>query len=177
MKMFISMVIVFLMASSHIYCQRGGISVGLGPVFGGAVSNNNFNYYYKLGIGGALNVNYGLTKLGSITTSLFFLQIPGKRSGINRISLTMSKIGYRTNFSDSKFFIVADAGIAQYGSTIFNGTAKFVAGGSMGYSFKFSAREYLDIFPSYSVIFRTPLNSKWLTGNFIYRIYLKNKRR
>ena len=163
-----------MMIHSLAFCQKGIITIGAGPVMGFPVSNKNFSYYYKNGIGGSLQANIGMTKLGSITTKVFFLSMGAKKPPVTeKTSLTIIKGGYRTNFSDSRFFVDADAGFAKYGS----GNGHFVIGGTVGYSFEISKGSYIDLFPSYSQIFGTGSNRMWLTAHVLYRFSLKNKRK
>ncbi len=164
--------LISMISCSYAFCQKGVFSVGVGPAMGFPVSNKNFSYYYKNGVGGSLQANFGVSKLGSITTNILYISMGPKHFPvINKISLTLIKVGYRTNFSDSRFFADANAGLARYGS----GSSYFVIGGTVGYSFKISKRSYIDLFPSYSQIFGTGNNRMWLTINALYRFDLKKK--
>lgn len=164
--------VICIIVYSQAFCQKGVFSIGVGPTMGFPVSNKNFSYYYKNGIGGSLMANFGVSKLGSITTNILYISMGAKNPPvINKISLTLIKVGYRTNFSDSRFFTGADAGLAKYGS----GSSHFVIGGMVGYSFKISKGSYIDLFPSYSQIFGTGNNRMWLTANVLYRFDLKKK--
>jgi hypothetical protein len=159
------------MLSTALFCQKGTVFLGLGPTAGFPVSNNNFSYYYKNGFGGSLQSGFGVSKLGSITIYASYISIGAKHPSVTKSSLTLTKIGYRTNFSDSRFFVSSDAGIAQYGS----GSRRFVISGTAGYSFKISNKTYIDLFPSYNQIIGTLSNSRWLTANILYRFNLRKK--
>ena len=153
--------------------QKGTHSVGIGPSLGIPVSNKNFSYYYKNGIGGSLQANFGLTKLGSVTANVLFVSIGAKNLPVtSKTSLTLIKVGYRTNFSDSRFFVSADGGLANY----LKGSKYFVVAATVGYSFKISKGSYIDLFPSYTHILRTPSNSIWLTANVLYRFNINGKK-
>jgi hypothetical protein len=153
--------------------QREYISIGLGPSLGIPVANKNFSYYFKNGIGGSSQANFGVSKLGSITINVLYVSIGAKRLPVTgNGSLTVIKTGYKTHFLNSRIFVGADAGIAKYGS----GSSHFVIGGNAGYSFKISQKSYIDLFPSYNQIFGTGNNRMWLFTNILYRISLtKNK--
>lgn len=164
--------IISITIYAQAFCQKGVISIGVGPSLGFPVANSNFSYYYKNGVGGSLQANFGVSKLGSITTNITYLSIGAKNLPVTGVgSLKFVKVGYRTSFLNSKFFAGADAGIAPYGS----GNSYFVIGGSVGYSFKISKKSYIDFFPTYSKIFRTPGNARWLTVNVLYRLNSKKK--
>lgn len=170
MKKTLFLVFIGLIFSFQVNAQKGTHSVGIGPSFGIPVSNKNFSYYYKNGIGGSFQANFGLTKLGSITANISFLSIAAKNLPVtNKSSLTLIKGGYRTNFSDSHFFIGADAGLAKY----LKGSNYFVVGAAVGYSFKISKGSYIDLFPSYNYILGTGNNKMWLTTNALFRFNLK----
>jgi len=166
--LFVSFLGIFI--SSYTFSQKG-LSVGVGPSLGFPVSNSNFSYYFKNGVGGSLQANFGVSKLGSITANVLFISIGAKHLPVTKTSLTMIKMGYRTSFLNSNFFVGADAGLARYGS----GTSHFVIGGTAGYSFKVSKASYIEVFPSYSQIVGTGNNRMWLTANFLYRVSFKKK--
>jgi hypothetical protein len=149
-------------------CQKGTFFLGLGPTAGFPVSNNNFSYYYKNGIGGSLQSSFGVSKLGSITIYASYISIGAKNPPVTKTSLYFFKTGYRTNFTDSRFFVSTDAGVARY-----SGSVHFVLGGLVGYSFKISNKTYIDLFPSYNQIIGTLSNSRWLTANILYRFNLR----
>ena len=172
MKKILTASVISLMVCSQAFCQKGVFSIGVGPSIGFPVSNKNFSYYFKNGIGGSLQANFGVSKLGSITTNVLFVSIGAKQLPVtNKSSLTLIKTGYRTNFLNSGFFVGADAGLARYSS----GSGHFVIGGTAGYSFKISKGSYIDLFPTYSQIFGTLNNNMWLTTNVLYRFNLKKK--
>ncbi len=160
---------VFILILSNTYCQKGSFFVGIGPSIGFPFSNKNFSYYYKNGIGGSLQSSFGVSKLGSITISVLYVSIGAKHPPVTKSSLTLMKAGYRTNFSDSRFFVGTDAGLARYSS----GSSHFVISGMAGYSFKISKKAYIDLFPSYNQIIGSLSNGRWLTANILYRFNLK----
>ncbi len=170
MKKIVTSLVIVFMFCSQVFCQKEGYSVGLGPSVGFPVFNNNFSYYYKNGIGGSVLANFGVSKLGSITANILFISIGTKQLLITtKSSLTLIKVGYKTNFLKSGFFVGADAGLAKYRS----GSNNFVVGGTIGYSFKVSKGSYFDLFPSYNLILGTGNNNMWLTANVLYRFNLK----
>ena len=172
MKKILFIVFISLMFFFQADAQKGTHSVGIGPSLGIPVSNKNFSYYYKNGIGGSLQANFGLTKLGSVTANVLFVSIGAKNLPItSKNSLTLIKVGYRTNFSDSRFFVSADGGLANYRK----GSKYFIVAAAVGYSFKISKGSYIDLFPSYAHILKTPSNSIWLTANILYRLNIKKK--
>lgn len=152
---------------------KRGFSIGVGPSHGLPVSNSNFSYYWKNGLGGTLQAQIGVTKLGSLVTNVSIINSAAKNLPVtNSVSLKLIKVGYRTNFSDSRFFVCADAGLAQYGS----GSSHFVIGGTIGYTFKIFKGSYIDLFPTYNNIFGTGFNKQWLITNVIYRFNLNKKK-
>ena len=172
MKKIVATSVISLMVCTQVFCQKGGYSVGLGPSLGFPVFNNNFSYYYKNGIGGSVQANFAVSKLGSITTNVLLISIGAKNLPVtNKSSLTLIKAGYKTNFLNSGFFVGIDAGLARYGS----GNSNFVIGGTVGYTFTVSKRSYIDLFPSYNRILGTGNNNMWLTANVLYRFNLKRK--
>jgi hypothetical protein len=172
----ISFINIFI--SSCLFSQKGLVSIGAGPAMGIPFSNKNFSYYYENGIGGSIQSNIGMTKLGSITANFLVVSIGAKRLPVtDNSSLTLLKIGYRTNFSDSRFFVSADMGLARYGSINLLSNSNFVIGGILGYSFTVSKESYIDLFPSYILILGTPNNNMWLTANVLYRFNLRKKKK
>lgn len=173
MKKIVISTVISLIVFYPAFCQKGIYSIGLGPSVGFPWFNKNFSYYYKNGIGGFLQTNFGVAKLGSVTANILLLSIGAENLPVtNNLSLTMIKVGYKTNFLNSGFFTSADAGLARYGS----GSSNFVIGGIVGYSFEFSKDSYIDLFPSYSLILGTGNNNMWLTANILYRISFKKKK-
>ena len=167
--LFISFISIFI--SSFTFSQKGAFFVGVGPSAGFPVSNNNFSYYYKNGFGGSLQTNFGVSKLGSVTINVLYISIGAKNPPVHKTSLRLIKIGYRTGFLNSRFFVSADEGLARYGS----GTNFIVFGGTAGYSFKISKEACIDLFPSYNQIIGTGFNRMWLTANVLYCVNLKKK--
>lgn len=139
------------------------------------ISNKNFSYYFKNGIGGSLQINFGVSRLGSITTNFTYFSIRSKQPGIMNMSLSFFKGGYSTNFSNSRFFLSCDAGLAMDGSKNIESSKNFIIGASTGYSFKVTNRSVIDIFPAYNQIFGGSNNNMWLTANVLYRVYLNKK--
>lgn len=174
MKKLLTVLIIGILNFSEGLSQQGVHSLGAGPAMGFPAFNQNFSYYYKNGMGGALQANFGVTKLGSVTVHFIHLSIGDKQPPVSKTSLTFFKAGYRTHFLDSRFFVGADAGLAEYGSfNLANGN--LVLGGTIGYSFKVSKSSYIDLFPSYNQILGTGNNSMWLTANVLYRFNLTKK--
>ena len=155
------------------FCQKGVFSIGVGPSHGLPVSNSNFSYYWKNALGGSMQAQFGLTKLGSIVTNVSIINSAAKNLPItSSATLKLIKVGYRTNFLNSGFFVGTDAGLAQYGS----GSSHFVVGGTVGYTFKISKGSYIDLFPTFNNIFRTGFNKQWLITNVIVRFDLNKKK-
>jgi len=173
LKKLLSVSFIVFFISSKAFCQKHTLFVSAGPVIGVPVSNSNFRYYFKNALGGTAQLNYGVTQLGSITTSVSYFHIGAKNQPVTKTSLTMIKAGYRTNFLKSGFFASADAGLAGYGSDISN----FVIGAAAGYSFKVSKTSYIDLFPAYNLIVGTGSNNMWLTANVLYRFNLKKTKK
>ncbi len=171
MKKILTTTAICIIVCSQLIAQKGVFSIGVGPSMAVPVSNNNFSYYFKNGIGGSLQANFGVSKLGSITTNVLYVFIGAKNQPVTKTSLRLIKFGYRTNFLNSGFFVGTDAGLARYGS----GSSHFVIGGTIGYSFKISKASYIDLFPSFSYISGTGSNRTWLTANVLYRFNLKKK--
>jgi hypothetical protein len=174
MKNLLTVLIIVILNFSEGLSQQGVHSLGAGPAIGFPVSNQNFTYYYKNGMGGSLQANFGVTKLGSVTVHFIHLSIGAKQPPVSKTSLTFLKAGYRTRFLNSGFFVGADAGLAEYGSFKL-ANSNFVLGGTVGYSFKISKGSYIDLFPSYNQILGTLSNSMWLNANVLYRINLTKK--
>ncbi len=170
MKKILSGSLILTLCTIQAMGQKGIFSIGAGPVIGVPVSNSNFSYYYKKAIGPTIVANYGVTKLGSITTTVSYFFIGAKNQPVSNTSLTMIKAGYKTNFLNSGFFASGDAGLAKYGSA---GSSNFVIGAAAGYSFKISKASYIDLFPAYNLIVGTPNNNMWLTANVLFRFNLK----
>lgn len=169
MKKQLLLPVILILSISDTYCQKGSFFAGLGPSVGFPFSNRNFSYYYKNGIGGSVQSNIGISKLGSITVTVLYFSIGAENPPVFKTSLTLIKAGYRTNFTDSRFFMLADAGLARYGSS----SSNFVIGGTVGHSFKISKKVYIDLFPSYNQIIGTLNNSRWLTANILCRFDLR----
>jgi len=153
--------------------QEHSLTIGAGPAISFSVSNSNFKYYYKSGIGGSIQAGFGVTKLGSLTISSHFFSIGVKNPPVSKLLLTMIKGGYRTNFLNSKIFAGTEGGIAIYSSKKTNGTSYFTLSGRIGYSLPISKKSFLEIFPAYSRIFGSALNSQWLSVNVLYCYKLK----
>ncbi len=155
----------------NIFSQKGEISIGVGPSLGFPIGNKNFTYYYKTGIGGTVQANFGMTKFGSIITAVTVVSIGAKNLPVAKTSLTLIKAGYKTGFSNSSFFAATDAGLAFYGG----GKKHLAIGGAIGYTFKLSKSSSIDVFPAYNVVLGTASNSMWLTANVLYRFSLKKR--
>lgn len=176
MKQYFSALLIVIFLTNTGRCQKGSVWLSGGPSLGFAVSNKNFSYYYKNGVGGNLQANFGVARLGSITAHLSYLSFGAKNLPVtDASSSTLLKAGYQTYFSNSGFFVGADAGFSFYGYGIFSGRTRFVAGATVGYSFKIVKKNYIDIFPSYNQVFSTPNNNKWLMANICYRFGLTKK--
>lgn len=172
MKKKVIISVLCLITYHQVLCQKGEISIGIGPSFGLPVFNKNFSYYYKNGIGGSVQAMFSVSKLGSITTNVLFISIGAKNLPVTtNSSLILAKAGYRTNFSDSRFFVGADGGLAKYRS----GVSKFIISGTVGYSFRISKNSFIDLFPSYNLILKTGSNSMWLNANVLYRFNFSKK--
>ena len=169
MKKLLAVSFIVFFISTNTFSQKHTLFVGAGPAIGFPVANSNFTYYYKNALGGTVQVNYGVTKLGSVSTTVSYFFIGAKNQPVTKTSLTMIKAGYRTNFLNSGFFVSADAGLAKYGSV---GSSNFAIGAAAGYSFKVSKTSYIDLYPAYNFI-KTPNNNMWLTANVLFRFNVK----
>lgn len=170
MKKFVIVLSSILFFTTVVFSQKNIFSIGAGPTVGFAIGNQNHNYYYKNAVGGTLQANYGVTKLGTITAAVSYLSIGAKNKPVTKTSLTQIKAGYKTGFLNSGFFVAADAGIAGY----HKGLNNFVFGVAAGYSFKVSSSSYIDLFPAYSFI-AGPNNNMWLTATALFRYSFKKK--
>lgn len=176
MKLQYVFVILMFLSISNGYSQKGTVTIGAGPSAGVAAFNENFTYYYKTGFGANVQGNFGITRLGSVTTEISYLSFGAKNLPITKaISSTVVKAGYQTYFNKSMLFTGADAGFSFYGSGIFSGRTRFVAGVRVGYSFKLSGSHYIDIIPSYNQVFSTPNNNRWFILHANVRFKLKKK--
>ena len=92
MKYYFTAVLMILLMSKPGKCQKGSVWLSGGPSMGFAVSNKNFSYYYKNGIGGNLQANFGTAQLGSVTAHLSYLPVTDASSS------TLLKAGYQTYF-------------------------------------------------------------------------------
>ncbi len=171
MKKFVIGLSSILFFTTFVFSQKSIYSISAGPVVGFAIDNPNHNYYYKNAVGGIVHLNYGVTKLGTITAAVSYLSIGVKNKPVSKTSLTQIKAGYKREFLNSGFFVAADAGIAGYNKQLNN----FVFGVAAGYSFKVSSSCYIDLFPAYNVIAGSPNNNMWLTANALFR-YSFNKK-
>ena len=172
MKKLLAVSCIVFFISTNTFSQKHTLFVGAGPAIGFPVANSNFTYYYKNALGGTVQANYGVTKLGSISTTVSYFFIGAKNQPVTKkTSLTMIKAGYRTNFLNSGFFASADAGLAKYGSGAVG--SNFVIGAAAGYSFKVSKTSYIDLYPAYNLILGTPNNKMWLTANVLFRFNVK----
>lgn len=163
-------IMVFITLS--VFSQKNTFSIAVGPSVGFAISNQSHNYYYKNAVGGIMQANYGVTKLGTITATASYLFIGAKNLPVTKTSLTQFKLGYKTGFLNSAFFVAADAGLSGYKGGLNN----FVFSAAAGYSFKVSSSSYIDLFPAYSIIVGTPNNNMWLTANALFRFKLQKKK-
>ena len=172
MQKIVMLIIVFIFITSYVFSQKNAFSIAAGPSVGFAIGNQSHNYYYKNAVGGTLQANYGVTKLGTITATFTYLSIGAKNLPVTKTSLTQIKLGYKTGFLNSGFFAAADAGLSGY----YKGLNDFVFSASAGYSFKVSSSSYIDMFPAYSIIAGTPNNKMWLTANALFRFNLPKKK-
>ncbi len=170
--MFVIVLSSMFFITTTVFSQKNTFSIGAGPTVGFALSNQNHNYYYKNAVGGTVQANYSVTKLGTITATVSYLSIGAKNQPVTKTSLTQIKAGYKTGFLNSGFFAAADAGISGYDKGLNN----FVFSVAAGYSFKVSSSSYIDLFPAYSVIAGTPNNNMWLTANALFRFKLQKKK-
>lgn len=163
--------LLFVIAIS-VFSQKSTFSIGVGPSIGFALGNESYNYYYKNAVGGLVQANYGVTKLGSIIGSVSYQSIGAKNFPVKKSSLTQIKVGYKTGFLNSGFFVAADGGVAGYGGQL----NKLVASTAIGYSFKLTSSATIELFPAYSFIARTPNNSMWLTANAVFLFKFPKKK-
>lgn len=154
------------------FSQKKIFSIGAGPSINFVISNANHNFYYKNGVGGTVQLNYGVTKLGTVTVTGSYLSIGAKNPPVTNTSITQLKAGYKTGFLNSGFFAAADAGLILNKRA---GGNSYVFSASAGYSFKISSSSYIDLFPAYSIV--TGSNSNmWLTANALFRFKLPKKK-
>jgi hypothetical protein len=172
MKKFVIVLSSMLFITTIVFSQKNIFSIGIGPTVGFAVGNQSYNYYYKNAVGGTVQLNYSVTKLGTITAAASYLSIGAKNQPATKTSFAQIKAGYKTGFLNSGFFAAADAGIAGYNKGLDN----FIFSVAAGYSFKLSSSSYIDLFPAYSVIADTPNNNMWLTANALFRFKLQKKK-
>lgn len=172
MKKVVTVLCSMLFITTIVFSQKNTFSIGAGPTVGFALGNQNYNYYYKNAVGGTVQANYSVTKLGTITATVTYLSIGVKNQPVSKTSLAQLKVGYKTGFLNSGFFTSADAGLSGYNKGLDN----FVFSVAAGYSFKLSSSSYIDLFPAYSVIAGTPNNKMWLTANALFRFKLQKKK-
>lgn len=172
MKKLIAVFSLIFLITLTAFSQKNTFSIGGGPSVSFALGNQNHNYYYKNGFGATLQANYGVTKLGTVTGTISYLSIGAKNPPVSNTSLTQIRVGYKTGFLNSGFFAAADAGISGYK----NGLNNFVVSTAIGYSIKVSSYSFIDLFPSYSIITRTPNNKMWLSANALFRFKLQKKK-
>ncbi len=156
----------------NLYSQKKSFSIGVGPSIGFAVGNESYNYFFKNAVGGAIQASYGVTKLGSIISTVSYQSIGAKNAPVTKTNFSQFKLGYKTGFLNSGFFLTADAGIAGYQKKL----NKLILSTAVGYSFKISPTGNIDIFPSYSIIPVTSFNSMWLSANVLIRFNIPKKK-
>ena len=105
MKYYFTAVLMILLMSKPGKCQKGSVWLSGGPSMGFAVSNKNFSYYYKNGIGGNLQANFGTAQLGSVTAHLSYLSFGAKKFTSNGCQfLNTFKSGVSDLFFELWFF-------------------------------------------------------------------------
>lgn len=162
--------LVFFFSVTLLNGQKGKITMGIGPQISFPTSGKNFSYYYKNGYGGLIEVDFGVTKLGYVTSTVSYQNMQPKNLPVTgELNLSIVKAGYKTRFLNSGFFTAADAGIAKYGG----GKSNFLLGFTIGHSFRLSDKSGLDIFSSCNQVLGTGINNLWVNIGAGWNINLK----
>jgi hypothetical protein len=162
----------FIMLTFSANAQKGESSLSVGPSIGIPL---NFNDGYKTGFGAGLRGYYGLTKQGSVLANINFISYAAKFSGGDAATLTSIKLGYKSYLNSPKFFMYGDGGVVIKSGNTGKTGSDLGLGGGLGYSIPTGKSGYIDIIPSFNIVFQSAINRTWLDLHFAYRFNLTKK--
>ena len=171
MKKAVSILLATTLISSFLFAQKNSFYLSAGPTWGIKQNKN-----YTTAFGGSLKGRYGISKAGSVTSDITFLNTKPKPSylaAIKNVNIVNIKLGVLSYLNDkSNFFVQADAGISHYSYT---GTKAqvtgFVGSAGIGYSFPLSPKSYIDFAPNFNFIQKDAgISRVWFILNLAYRV-------
>jgi hypothetical protein len=165
-------VIGFLLLSIPAVSQRGDWALSLGPSTASALSNSNYRYYFKSGIGASASVNYYLMKGLSLQVSPSFYRIAVKTASPNTrpINYWLIAAGVRKDLFGGLF------GELNVGANTFSGGPLRISfNPGLGYSQKLRGLSSIDLAVKYN-LFRSSFNSQWILIMLSYRVRPRHSR-
>jgi hypothetical protein len=165
---FIALLLISIPAAS----QRGDWTISLGPSVAAPLSNINYRYYFKNGIGLNASVNYYLPKGLSLQVSPSFYRIAVKITSAETgpINYWLIAGGVRKDLFGGLF------GELNVGANTFNiGPLRISFNPGLGYSQKLRGLSSIDLAVKYN-LFRSSFNSQWLLIMLSYKVRLQKRR-
>lgn len=174
------LLVLSLFISSQTIAQINKSSISFGPTFCDPLNGSGIKHF-KTGIGAGMRGFYPVSRNGSLMVNASYVSFAPQPKNTTSYSLTTFKIGYKTFFNHSNFYVYADAGIVVITAKDklypnLSTTTTTGLGLGFGYSLPVTKNSYIDISPGLN------LNNAALFGrrlspelNVSYRINLSKK--